>query len=86
MNPKIGLVTGASRGIGKAIALGLAAEGHTLIGTATTEQGADRISATLREAGRNGVGMKLDVCDAQAIDELVKSVTDRFGAPTILVN
>ena len=86
MSGQIALVTGASRGIGRAIAMRLAAEGHTVIGTATTEAGAESISIALAEAGLKGKGMVLDVCDGQAIEAFLKAVTDEFGAPTILVN
>ncbi|MGH8498003.1 MAG: 3-oxoacyl-ACP reductase FabG [Methylococcales bacterium] len=86
MNNRIALVTGASRGIGRAIALGLLAEGYTLIGTATTGQGAERISSTISQAGGKGAGMKLDVSNPESIDGLLKSVTSQFGAPAILVN
>jgi 3-oxoacyl-[acyl-carrier protein] reductase len=86
MTARIALVTGASRGIGHAIALGLAAEGHTIIGTATTDQGAEQISADLSAAGAKGAGKKLDVASLESIDEVVNSVSSEFGAPTILVN
>jgi 3-oxoacyl-[acyl-carrier protein] reductase len=82
----VAIVTGASRGIGRAIAMRLAAQGHTVIGTATSEAGAAAISDALSVAGFTGQGRVLDVSDAVAIEGFVKSVTEGFGAPGILVN
>jgi len=84
-NP-VALVTGASRGIGQAIALKLGAAGATVIGTATSQAGADAISAVLKEANLNGTGMVLDVKDTENISNLIKAITDQFGTPAILVN
>ncbi|GMR01079.1 MAG: 3-oxoacyl-ACP reductase FabG [Gammaproteobacteria bacterium] len=81
---EIALVTGASRGIGKAIAEQLAAQGATVIGTATSDGGADNISAYLSNAG--GKGMCLNVTDADSIAAVMKAITDEFGAVSILVN
>ena len=86
MSSQIAVVTGASRGIGRAIAVRLATVGHTVIGTATSVAGAEAISSTLAEAGLKGKGMVLDVADAQAIEPFIKAVTDEFGTPTILIN
>lgn len=86
MNNKITLVTGASRGIGKSISLRLAGNGNFVIGTATTDEGAQAISSTFEQAGLKGKGARLDVTETGAIDRLVKDVTQEFGAPTILVN
>ena len=86
LDNSIALVTGASRGIGQAIALKLGAEGATVIGTATSQAGADAISAVLKEANLNGTGMVLDVKDAENINSLIKAITEQFGTPTILVN
>ncbi len=86
MTSKVAVVTGASRGIGRAIALRLAKEGHTVIGTATSETGADAISAALAEAGFRGKGMVLDVAVADSIEPFFKAVNEAFGAPLILVN
>ena len=83
---KVALVTGASRGIGKAIALQLGQSGAIVVGTATTEQGAERISAVFDEAGIRGCGMALDVTSADSCTAVVKVVTDEFGAPQVLVN
>ncbi len=84
--PRIALVTGASRGIGRAIAEGLAAQGHTVIGTATSDKGAESISAYLKEAGASGQGMTLNVTDPASIKEVVDGIGSAYGAPAILVN
>lgn len=83
---KVALVTGASRGIGKAIALELAAKGATVIGTATTDSGAEAISAYLAAAGNGGRGMTLDVANAASVEAVLAQVNADFGAPLILVN
>ncbi len=82
----IALVTGASRGIGRAIATRLGADGMTVIGTATSDGGAEAISAYFKEAGIEGEGMKLDVSDAESVNEVVSAITDKYGAVTVLVN
>lgn len=81
---KIAIVTGASRGIGKAIAQQLAAQGAVVVGTATTEAGAEAIGQYL--AADNGAGLVLDVTQADAIDNFLAQVQQRFGTPLILVN
>lgn len=83
---KVAFVTGASRGIGKAIALDLAAQGATVIGTATSDSGAEAISAYLAEAGAQGTGKCLNVTNADMIAEVLAEITKEFGVPTILVN
>ena len=83
---KLVLVTGASRGIGKAIALTLGGAGATVIGTATTESGADNISKDFAEKDISGKGMKLNVTDNEQISDLVKTVSEDFGFIDILIN
>ena len=83
---RVCLVTGASRGIGAAIADALGAAGATVVGTATTEGGAAAISERLAAKGIAGAGMALDVGSATAVDELIARVTEQFGAPLVLVN
>ena len=82
---RICLVTGASRGIGKAIALALGKNGATVVGTATTEVGAERISEYLRAAEIHGAGRVLDVTDA-GTGQFLGEVGESFGAPAVLVN
>ena len=82
----VALVTGATRGIGKAIALTLGAKGATVIGTATSENGAMAISAYLAENGIKGEGKVLNVTDGDAVDLLLKDIGSNYSAPTILVN
>lgn len=86
LSQEIALVTGASRGIGQAIALALGAQGATVIGTATTEQGAAAIQSTLADQGIKGRGLALDVTQPDSVESGMKSIQEAFGAPTILVN
>ena len=81
---RVALVTGATRGIGKAIAHELATAGHKVIGTATSDAGAATIAENLRAAG--GAGIRLDVSDVEAVRESIAAIVSEHGAPTILVN
>lgn len=83
---KVALVTGASRGIGKAISDRLGKDGHFIIGTATSQGGADSITERFNAAGIDGVGKVLNVTDAEKVALLVKEITAEYGAPTILIN
>jgi 3-oxoacyl-[acyl-carrier protein] reductase len=83
---QIALVTGASRGIGQAIALELAKLGAQVIGTATTEQGAEKISNLFAQEKLTGKGFVLNVTEQASIDQLLTNVKEQIGAPTILVN
>ena len=86
MQNQIALVTGASRGIGRAIALELGRQGATIAGTATTAEGAGLISHYLKEAEIKGDGMILNVNDAAQIESILKTVHEKFGDVAILVN
>ena len=83
---KIALVTGATRGIGRSIALRLGQQGATVIGTATSESGAQAITDFLDEANITGKGVLLNVTDASSIEAVVTDIEATFGAPSILVN
>lgn len=83
---EVALVTGASRGIGQAIALALGKMGATVVGTATSDKGADAISAYFAEQGIKGQGMSLNVTDADSVAQVMSAMTESFGAPSILIN
>lgn len=83
---RVCLVTGASRGIGRAIAHALGDAGATVIGTATTQAGADSIADKLAEASIAGSGMALDVSESDSVGEVVERIAQEFGAVEVLVN
>jgi len=83
---QVALVTGASRGIGKAVAEQLGKCGAIVVGTATSDKGAEAISDYLKSAGIEGFGAKLNVTDLENIQSVMKDITEKVGAPTILVN
>ena len=86
LNEKLVLVTGATRGIGRAIALTLGEAGATIIGTATSEEGADNISKIFSESDILGKGMKLNVTDNDQVTSVLKAVTEEYGAVDVLIN
>jgi len=83
---QVALVTGATRGIGRAIAHELARAGATVVGTATTDAGAAKITEELAAAGNAGSGIRLDVADGAAVEAALADIESRFGAIAILVN
>jgi 3-oxoacyl-[acyl-carrier protein] reductase len=83
---KVALVTGASRGIGRAIALELGRNGATVVGTATSDSGAEKITAYFKENGIEGFGLALDVGSDESVAAALAQITERVGAPLILVN
>lgn len=83
---QIALITGASRGIGAAIAMELGKQGATVVGTATSEGGASSITDTLAGAGIKGEGLALNVNDSVQIEATLKTISDKYGDVSILVN
>lgn len=83
---KVALVTGATRGIGAAIADGLGDQGAIVIGTATSVSGAEQISTRFRQKNIKGVGMVLDVVSQQSVEKVLTAILETYGAPLILVN
>lgn len=83
---EIAFITGASRGIGQAIAMELAAQGATVIGTATSEKGAAAITAYLQQHNAKGMGMMLDVTAQASVEKVVADIEAQFGTVSILVN
>src|SRR5689334_7374024 len=86
LSAQVALVTGATRGIGKAIAHALASDGATVVGTATTAEGAASVSRYLREMDNTGEGIELDVTDATATAAALEAIEAKRGAIAILVN
>lgn len=86
LDKQVALVTGASRGIGRAIAMTLAQQGATVIGTATSEAGAAAITEAIAAAGLNGRGVVLNVNDSAASDALIDGLVKEFGGLNVLVN
>lgn len=86
LDGRVALVTGATRGIGRAIAAALGGAGATVIGTATSADGADRIGTAFAELGIAGRGAVLDVTDGAAVDALIAEIAAAEGTPTVLVN
>lgn len=86
LKDEVALVTGASRGIGQAIALELGKKGANVIGTATSSKGAEAISTYLKDNGIKGQGLVLNVTDADSVNAALKEIAEGWGSPTILVN
>ncbi len=86
LDGQIALVTGASRGIGQAVALELGKQGATVVGTATSQGGADNISGYLSQAGIKGAGLALNVKDPAQIEQVLQAIRAQFGEIAILVN
>ncbi len=84
--PKVALVTGASRGIGQAIASALGKVGHIVIGTATTEEGAKKITEVLKQQNIQGSGVMMDVSKPESVEQAITFIKEHFSMPSILVN
>ena len=86
MRKKIALVTGASRGIGQAIALALGQQGMIVVGTATTSSGAEKITEMLQTHQIEGMGLPLDICDEDKVAETLQQIKQQLGVVSVLVN
>jgi len=86
LQDEICLVTGASRGIGQAIALALGAAGATVVGTATSDSGAENITNYLKDKGMTGVGMALDVTQDNSVTQVTEAINSQYGPVSVLVN
>jgi len=86
LQDKVAIVTGGSRGIGKAIAWRLAAEGARVVVTATTKDGAEKTAEAIRQSGGQAIGFEANVADVKQVEALIKGTVDQFGALHILVN
>ncbi|MEM7400930.1 MAG: 3-oxoacyl-ACP reductase FabG [Pseudomonadota bacterium] len=86
MDKQVALITGASRGIGKAILHALGDEAYIVIGTATSKNGADTIQEDLNKAGHEGKALVLDVTQEESVKNTLNEIKESFSAPTILVN
>jgi 3-oxoacyl-[acyl-carrier protein] reductase len=86
LSGKVALITGANRGIGKAIAVALGKQGATIVGVTNIPEGIEEINAFCKELGFKGQGFLMDVSDVNSVDQVVEEITKIYGAPTILVN
>lgn len=86
VDEKIALVTGASRGIGREIAITLGKSGFVVVGTATTDEGADAISKDFKKENIKGIGYSLNVCDEDAVQNLINDINTNLGSISVLVN
>ena len=86
MSDHVALITGATRGIGKAILHQIGRQGLTVVGTATTSEGAERINSDLQQASIAGMGLRLDVTQEDSIKTLIEEIKSSFSSPSILVN